>query len=62
MRCKEKARVQLVSMIEEEYEGFNSFKNLIVFAYLLLEIGMIQFFNYYPVPGRFDGCTNVGLC
>ncbi|MCO5238411.1 MAG: gluconate 2-dehydrogenase subunit 3 family protein [Chitinophagaceae bacterium] len=59
MKCKEKERVQLISKIEEEYEGFKSFKNLIVSAYLSSEIGMTQFFNYSPVPGKYDGCTTV---
>ena len=59
MKCIEKERVHIISKIEEEYEDFKSFKDLIVSAYLSSKVGMTQFFNYSPVPGRFNGCTSI---
>lgn len=56
--CNEKERIELVSAMEEQHEGYQSIKNLIVSAYLSSEIGRTQLFDYYPVPGRYDGCTS----
>src|SRR5690606_35325603 len=58
LNCTEKQRVELVSKMENNHDGYKSIKDLIVSAYLSSEIGMTQLFDYYPVPGRFDGCTS----
>lgn len=55
--CKKDDRIDLVSMLEAENEGFKSLKDLIVVSYLSSETGMTQFYQYHPVPGRFDECT-----
>lgn len=55
--CTDKERTELVSLMENDHDGYNAVKNLIVSAYLSSEIGMTQFFDYYPVPGRYNGCT-----
>ncbi|MBX3255973.1 MAG: gluconate 2-dehydrogenase subunit 3 family protein [Chitinophagaceae bacterium] len=57
LKCKEEERVQLVVKMEKGHEGYKELKNLIVSAYLSSEIGMTQYFSYYPVPGKYDGCT-----
>ena len=59
LKCKENDRMKLVSKMEEGHEGYKTLKNLIVSAYLSSEIGMTQYFDYHPVPGKYDGCTSV---
>ncbi len=59
LKCKENERLKLVSKMEEGHEGYKALKNLIVSAYLSSEIGMTQYFDYHPVPGKYDGCTTV---
>ena len=56
--CTEQQRIELVSKMEIDHEGYKSIKGLILSAYLSSEIAMTQLFGYYPVPGRFDGCTS----
>lgn len=56
--CSEQERIELVSIMEEQHEGYHSIKSLIVAAYLSSEIGRTQLFDYYPVPSRYDGCTS----
>ena len=51
-------KTELVSKMEIDHEGYKSIKGLILSAYLSSEIAMTQLFGYYPVPGRFDGCTS----
>lgn len=59
LKCKKEERVQLVGKLEQGHEGYKELKNLIVSAYLSSEIGMTRYFSYYPVPGKYDGCTTV---
>lgn len=58
LECNGQERIELVSKMEIDHEGYKSVKNLIVSAYLSSEIGMTRLFDYYPVPGRYDGCTS----
>jgi len=59
LECKQKERVELVAIMEEDHGGYKELKALIVSAYLSSEIGTTQYFSYYPVPGKYDGCTAV---
>ncbi|HTN07767.1 gluconate 2-dehydrogenase subunit 3 family protein [Agriterribacter sp.] len=59
LKCKESERLKLVSKMEEGHGGYKTLKNLIVSAYLSSEIGMTKYFDYHPVPGKYDGCTTV---
>lgn len=59
LKCKKNERLKLVSEMEEDHDGYKTLKNLIVSAYLSSEIGMTEYFDYHPVPGKYDGCTTV---
>lgn len=59
LQCEEQERIALITKMEDGNEGYKTLKNLILSAYLSSEIGTTQFFNYHPVPGRYDGCTAV---
>lgn len=56
--CKKDDRIGLVSILEAENKDFKSLKDLIVASYLSSETGMTQFYQYHPVPGKYDGCTS----
>lgn len=59
LKCKANERLTLVSKMEEGHGGYKKLKNLIVSAYLSSETGMTKYFDYHPVPGKYDGCTAV---
>ncbi len=58
VQCSEEQRINIATQQDQsEDEGFGKLKNMIVSGYISSEIGATQFFVYYPVPGRYDGCT-----
>lgn len=59
LKCNQEERLQLVSEMYEDFPGFKVLKDPIVSAYLSSEVGVTKFFEYHPVPGRYDGCTSV---
>lgn len=57
MQCSEEQRIKIATQQDQsEDEGFGKLKDMIVSGYLSSKIGATQFFDYYPVPGRYDGC------
>ncbi len=59
LKCNKEERLQLVSEMNELFPEFKVLKDPIVAAYLSSEVGTTKFFEYHPVPGRYDGCTAV---
>lgn len=58
MQCSKEQRMNIAMQQDQsEDEGFGKLKDMIVSAYLSSKIGATQFFDYYAVPGRYDGCT-----
>ncbi len=57
--CSSEERQDLVRKLDVSDDGFKSLKGLITSAYLSSEIGQSQFFKYNPVPGKYDGCSDV---
>jgi len=56
--CSKKQRTQITEQLDQGgNEEFKKIKNLITSGYLSSKIGATQFSDYYPVPGRYDGCT-----
>lgn len=57
LECSQGEREDLVMALEESDESYRSIKSFITSAYLSSKIGKTEFFDYYQVPGKYDGCS-----